>query len=78
MRVPPASHPIWAELLNSKSAFQPSFLAARMLIVRYRMEMVKTNHHPSRLEEAVARLRELYAESMGSTSADQDLARLFG
>jgi hypothetical protein len=78
MQVPPASHPAWADLLNGKSAHQPAFLAARMLIVRCRMELVREKDSPTSLAKFAGELRELYAKNATTTSANQDLTALFG
>jgi hypothetical protein len=77
MQVPPATHPAWPALLAGKARCEPTFLAARMLIVRCRMELVKGSG-PDKAKKFVAELRELYASNADCASAQQDLARIFG
>jgi hypothetical protein len=78
MQVPPASNQTWADLLTGKKAYQPVFLAARMLIVRCRMELVRAKDNPGKVAQLAAELRELYAKNAASSSANQDLTSLFG
>ncbi len=78
MQVPPTSNHTWAELLTGKKAYQPVFLAARMLIVRSRMELVRSKDNPAKLGQLAAELRELYVKNSETSSAHQDLTSLFG
>ncbi len=76
MQVPPATHPGWGALLTGKAKCEPSFLAARMLIVRCRMELVK-NAAPEKLRKYASELRELYAGNADCSSVQQDLPKIF-
>ena len=78
MQVPPATHPAWTDLLTGKNTHQPAFLAARMLVVRSRMELVKSGDKPETVRKYAAELRELFAQNADSPSVQQDLAKIFG
>jgi hypothetical protein len=75
MQVPPATHPSWTALLTGKKAQQPAFMAARMLIVRCRMELAK-NSGPDELRKFAAQLHDLYVKNADCPSVKQDLATL--
>lgn len=77
MQVPPAAHPAWSDVLTGKNRYQPSFLAARMLVVRSRMELVKTGNRPETIRKYAIELRELFAQNAESPSVQQDLPRIF-
>jgi hypothetical protein len=77
MQVPPATHPAWTGLLTGKAKCEPTFLAARMLIVRCRMELVK-GPAPEKVKKYVTELRELYASNADCASVQQDLPKIFG
>ena len=78
MQVPAAAHPAWSDLLTGKSQHQPSFLAARMLVVRARMDVLKTGSRPEAVRRYATELRELFAQNADCRSAQQDLAKIFG
>ncbi len=78
MQVPAAAHPAWIDLLTGKSQHQPAFLAARMLLVRARMEVLKTGSQPETVRKYAAELRDLFAQNADCRSAQQDLAKIFG
>ena len=77
MQVPPATHSAWTALLTGKGKCEPSFLAARMLIVRCRMELVK-GQAPDKVKKFATELRELYASNADCASVQQDLPKIFG
>ncbi len=74
MQVPPATHPSWSGLLTGKKAQQPAFMAARMLIVRCRMDLAKSNNNPEQLRKYTNELRDLYVKNADCPSVKQDLA----
>ncbi len=76
MQVPPTSHPKWSEVVTGKRAFEPSFVAARMLIVRCRMQLLRSKSDADAMRFA-AELREVYASNADCPSASRDLAALF-
>ncbi len=77
MQVPPASNPGWSNLLTGKARGEPTFLAARMFIVRSRLELGKSNNNPEKLRKFAAELREIFAQNAECNSVQQDLAKLF-
>ena len=77
MQVPPASSPGWSNLLTGKARGEPSFLAARMFIVRSRLELGKSNNNPEKLRKLAAELREVFAQNAECQSVQQDLSKLF-
>jgi hypothetical protein len=77
MQVPPATHPSWSGLVTGKKTQQPAFMAARMLVMRCRMELSKSNNHPDEVRKYVAQLHDLYAKNADCPSVKQDLATLF-
>jgi hypothetical protein len=78
MEVPPATHHAWSDLVIRKSEVQPTFLAARMLIVRAHMGLLRSKGAPADVQKFAAELRELFAQNTGSPSAQQDLTKIFG
>jgi hypothetical protein len=76
MQVPPATHPSWSDLLTGKKAQQPAFMAARMFIVRCRMELTKNKFNADEVRKSAAQLRDLYVKNADCPSVKQDLATL--
>lgn len=76
MQVPPTSHQTWRDVVSGKRAFEPSFVAARMLIVRCRMQLMRSRSDADASRFA-AELREVYAANSDCPSASRDLAALF-
>ena len=77
MQVPPATNPTWSDLLTGKSRHEPAFLAARMFIVRSRLELGKVNNAPDKIKKLATDLRELFAQNAECPSVQQDMAKLF-
>ena len=77
MQIPPAAHPTWADLVTGKVKFEPSFLAARMFIVRVRMEVGKAGAKPELIRKHATGLRDLLAQNADCASVQQDIAKIF-
>lgn len=80
MQVPPLTHPTWTALVTGASKVQLEYLAARLLLVRARMEVMRAqqdNAAPLVTKKWVNDLRDLYVKNAESPSAQLDLARLF-
>ncbi len=77
MQIPPAAHPTWADLVTGKVKFEPSFLAARMFIVRVRMEVGKAGAKPELIRKHATGLRDLFAQNADCASVQQDVAKVF-
>lgn len=77
MQVPAAAHPTWTDLVTGKAKFEPAFLAARMFIVRVRMEVLKPGVSPELIRKHATGLRELLAQNAECASVQQDLAKIF-
>lgn len=79
MQIPPSGHPAWRDLLTGRLAYQPSFLGARVLVMRFR---VNTNGGKKGDAETtrvyVEELRELFQQNREVPSVQQDLSKLFG
>ena len=77
MQVPPSSNPGWSNLVLGKARGEPSFLAARMFIVRSRLDLGKSNNNPDKVRKYASELREIFAQNAECQSVQQDLAKLF-
>lgn len=78
MQVPPATHLAWSDLVSGKAKVQPSFLAARLLIVRANMALLQASGDAASLRKFAAELRELFAQNPDSPAVQKDLAKIFG
>jgi len=75
MQVPLATHLAWSDLVSGKAKVRPSFLAARLLIVRARLE---SSGDPARVGKFATEIRELFAQNPDSPAVQQDLKMIFG
>ena len=77
MRLPPPNDPAWVALIEGNAPIEPTFLAAKMFIVRSRVELASSGHSTDVLRKVTFDLRELYLQNTASPSARRDLAALF-
>lgn len=63
--------------MTGKVPYQPSFLAARMFVVRVRMALARSGAQPDAVRKHAGELRELFAQNADCRSVQQDLARIF-
>jgi len=77
MQLPPAHHATWSALLHGRAALEPTFLAARLFIVRSRLELAEAGDSPEVLRKLVTGLREVYRLNATSPNARLDVATLF-
>ncbi len=75
MQVPLATHLTWSDLVTGKANVKPSFLAARLLLVRARLE---SNGNPACVGKLATELRELFAQNPDSPAVQHDLKMIFG
>jgi hypothetical protein len=78
MQVAPATHPTWAALLTETTGPQPTFVAARLFLIRARLEVKGSGNSLRTISKCAAELRELYAKNTASPTAQKDLSTLFG
>jgi hypothetical protein len=64
--------------VSGKAKVQPSFLAARMSIVRAHMGLLNRSGDPARVRKFAVELREVFAQNHDSPTAQQDLTKIFG
>jgi hypothetical protein len=76
-QIPPPAHPAWRDILTGRLSYQPTFLGARVLVMRFRVNTAgKAN--PDTMRVYADELRQLYEQNRESPSARQDLAKIFG
>ena len=75
MALPPASHPIWSDLVTGRKTIAFEFLAAKMLIARLRL-VLHTDRGPASESRCALELHRLYAENSGLPSARRDVEKL--
>ena len=76
-QIPPAAHPAWSDILTGKLSYQPTFLGARVLVMRFRVNSA-AKADTEAIRAFSAELRQLYEQNRESPSVRQDLAKIFG
>jgi hypothetical protein len=77
LRPPLDRRATWSARLHGRAALEPTFLAARLFIVRSRLELVEAGDSPEVLRKLVTGLREVYRLNAASPSARLHVATLF-
>ena len=73
MQVPPQENPIWNALVTGKKNAEITFLAARILLARLRLNV---RNNPAAAAPGAAELWALYAKNAQLQSVQKDLAGL--
>jgi hypothetical protein len=77
LEAPPASHPVWREIVTGKTKFAFEFLAAKILLGRLTYQ-VKKDPSPKTIAACAQALRDLYAENTVMPCVQNDLNQMYG
>ena len=77
MKIPPASHPLWAELVTGKLNFTLTFLAAKIMLARV-TKATELDPSTTVIYKAANDLRALYAAYPGLPKVKNDIELIFG
>lgn len=77
MKVPPANHTLWSDIVSGKVKFNFDFLAAKILQSTLARELAK-NPSAANLMKCAHEFRELFAQNADLPSAQRDLKNIFG
>ncbi len=75
MKIPPASDPIWREIVTGQSKCDFDFLAAKLLQVTLARSLSK-DPSPSNLQKCCETLRELFLQNADQPLAQNDLKNI--
>lgn len=73
--VPPVNDPRWRSVVTGTAAFQPTMLAAQILVKRLRVSILQ-DPSPTNVSRAATELRAFFEKY--ETIARGDLAQIFG
>lgn len=76
MNVPPASHPIWSDIVSGKVIPDFDFLAAKILVGTISRKMVK-DQSATNLGKCARELREIFAQNADLPKVQKDLEKIF-
>jgi hypothetical protein len=76
MSLPPAYHPVWANLVTGKIQQPLKFLAAKIMLGRL-IRKTETDPSPDNIRNCCERIREIYERHLGLPSVTQDLESFF-
>jgi hypothetical protein len=77
MDVPPASHPVWKNIVSGKERHQFEFLATNLLL-GYLALQVKRNSSPEIIQKCAQELHDIFARNADLVSVEHDLIKIFG
>lgn len=77
MDVPPASHPVWSNIVSGQASYEYEFLATK-LILRHLTYQVKTQPTTDMIQHCAQELRNIFVRNVNLACVQRDLIQIFG
>lgn len=75
LSVPPASDPVWSDIVSGKRTFQFDFIAAKILMGHLKVK-VRHRNDSAVVQEGARELHDVFARNVQMPSVQRDLAKI--